>query len=177
MSGAVRSTVSTDSIWPSKGSRRTVAVALSMRAMVWGAGAASVADDAFAETAGVRAVRCSSKGVLKPEGLSITRRSAVTVAPGIQRCQPSSRGCGHRQATDRSPSMAKCRPVASLTVSLSHGLARFQSIAATTTTSTTTSATSNPTAPKPHRAKRRAPQGLEGDGEPAGGGAVSKGRL
>jgi len=61
-------------------------------------------------------------GGSNPAGLSITRRSALTVTPGTQRRQPSSSGCGQRQAADRSPSISKRRPVASLTFSLIQGL-------------------------------------------------------
>ena len=186
MSGPCRLKVSIDTYRPSNGHSRTVAVALSMLAMRTDVAAASGAASGVASAlplvlafsgAVVLPDAARANGGVKPAGLSITKRSAVTATPGTHRCQPSSSGCGHRQSTPRFPSMAKCRPVASLTLSLIHGLARFQSINATASASNNTSATSTPTNHSAHRPTRRRPVGLVRWGEGSTGGVAPEGML
>ena len=176
--GPVRATVSIERCRPSSGSNRTVAVAWSMRAMVGACG--RLKSSSRAEPL------ARWKGGANPGGWSITSCSACTVTPGIQRCHPSSRGCGQRHAADRLPSMAKCLPVASLTLSLIHGLARFQSTTASNTPSTTSSAAASPSATMAPFAMRRpsagawcavAVPGLERSAVGSAGSGMKKGRV
>ena len=101
-----------------------------------GCGSAFGADDADARVGS------------KPDLLRALR---ITAQP-LQRCQPGTSGCGQLQSVLKSPWMAKCRPVASLTLSLTHGRARFQSQFASTTNASSSTATTPPTS---HRAMRK----------------------